>query len=114
MVRPAAKPITVGAPSRRRTPVLATRIPSRLAAEIGRTDDRLANPATLTVEARTNLRNAVGLRLASFAQRVVTASHAAARGDNPDALCDCLEELNACASESLPWLRAARGERGAL
>ena len=109
-----AKRLPSAKPSRRRTPVLATRIPSRLAAEIGRTDDRLANPAKLTDEARTDLRNAVGLRLASFAQRVVTASHAAARGGNPDALCDCLEELNACASESVPWLRAARGERGAL
>lgn len=111
-MKPALKPGIVEGPSRRHEPVRATSIPSRLAAEVDRTDDRLPMPSSLSRHDLTRFRSAVVYRLAAFAQLAATKAREAENGGQVDDLCDVLDDLEACASETVPWLRAARGERG--
>lgn len=77
------------------------------------TADREAIPSDLTPEARQRLRSLMVHRLANSAQRLAYELRQLERGAAPDDACLAFEELEALARESFPWLRAARGERGA-
>ena len=111
------------APRSRRPMVRATSVPvaapatveaagASLAAESDTHDDTLPPPWRCDPRVVAIHRASLALRLASLAQSVAAqARRVAIDGGDLDALTDALEGLDAAASEGLPWMRAARGER---
>lgn len=101
--------------SQRRPPVRRTMIEAaarRQAAEVARhIDDALPDPTPMHGDERQAVRERAVQRLRAMAFRLIAQCSAAARGGPVDELTDALDELEACGAETVPWLRAARGER---
>lgn len=110
----ATKTAPAGA-SQRRPPVRRTMLEAaakRQAAEVARrVDDALPDPTPMYADERQAVRERAVQRLRAMAFRVVAQCNIAARGGSVEGLTDALEEIEACSAETVPWLRAARGER---
>lgn len=101
--------------SRRRPPVRRTMLEAavkRQAAEVGRpVGDALPDPVAMHADERQAVRERAVQRLRAMAFRLIAQCNDAARGGSVEGLTDALEEIEACGAETVPWLRAARGER---
>jgi hypothetical protein len=113
-VSAATKTAPAGA-SQRRPPVRRTMIEAaarRQSAEVARpVGDALPDPVAMHGDERQAVRERAVQRLRAMAFRVVAQCNAVAGGGPVDDLTDALDELEACGAETVPWLRAARGER---
>ena len=101
--------------SQRRPPVRRTMLEAaakRQAAEVARrVDDVLPDPTPMYADERQAVRERAVQRLRAMAFRLIAQCNVAAGGGSVEGLTDALEELEVCGAETVPWLRAARGER---